>query len=85
MARIIWMDAVIILAQGASGSIIKFLTKGMIASIPVYVPDERTSNKFNELSEAIQKQIETLKSAIVHATEACDCRLPKLIDGEIEV
>ena len=73
------------LAQGASGSTIKFLTKGMIASIPVYVPDELTLNKFNELSEAIQRQIEVLKSAIAHATEARDRLLPKLMNGEIEV
>ena len=73
------------LAQGASGSTIKFLTKGMIASIPVYVPDERILNRFNELSEAIQKQIEVLKSAIDHATEARDRLLPKLMSGEIEV
>ena len=73
------------LAQGASGSTIKFLTKGMIASIPVYVPDELTLNKFNELSEAIQRQIEVLKSTIAHATEARDRLLPKLMNGEIEV
>ena len=73
------------LAQGASGSTIKFLTKGMIASISVYVPDELTLNKFNELSEAIQKQIEVLKNAIMHATEARDRLLPKLMNEEIEV
>ena len=73
------------LAQGASGSTIKFLTKGMIASIPVYMPDELTLNRFNELSEAIQKQIEVLKSSVSYATEARDRLLPKLMNGEIEV
>ena len=73
------------LAQGASGSTIKFLTKGMIANIPVYVPDSLTLNKFNELSEAIQKQIEVLKSSVVCATEVRDRLLPKLMNGEIEV
>ena len=73
------------LTQGASGSTIKFLTKGMIASISVYVPDERILNKFNELSEAIQKQIEVFKNTIAHATEARDRLLPKLMNGEIEV
>ena len=73
------------LAQGASGSTIKFLTKGMIASIPVYVPDELTLSKFNELSEAIQRQIEVLKSSVSYATEARDRLLPKLMNGEIEV
>ena len=37
------------LAQGASGSTIKFLTKGMIANIPVFCPDEQTLCKFNRL------------------------------------
>ena len=73
------------LAQGASGSTIKFLTKGMIASIPVHVPDELTLNKFNELSEAIQIQIEVLKKSVAYATEARDRLLPKLVNGEIEV
>lgn len=73
------------LVQGASGSTIKFLTKGMIASIPVYAPDKLTLNKFNELSEAIQKQIEILKSTIARAAEARDCLLPKLMNREIEV
>jgi type I restriction enzyme S subunit len=57
----------------------------MIASIPVYVPDELTLNKFNELSEAIQKQIEVSKGTIACATEARDRLLPKLMSGEIEV
>lgn len=73
------------LAQGASGSTIKFLTKGMIASIPVYVPDTLILKKFNEMSEAIQEQVENLRSMIAHATEARDRLLPKLMGGEIEV
>ena len=73
------------LAQGASGSTIKFLTKGMIASIPVYVPDAVIVKRFNKMSEAIQKQIEVLKSIVVHATETRGRLLPKLMSGEIEV
>lgn len=73
------------LAQGASGSTIKFLTKGMIASIPVYVPDEITLKKFNGLSEVIQKQIEVLKKTITNSREARDRLLPKLMSGEMEI
>lgn len=73
------------LAQGASGSTIKFLTKGMIASIPVYVPDTLILKKFNEMSEAIQEQVENLRSMIAHATEARDRLLPKLMGGKIEM
>ena len=72
------------LAQGASGSTIKFLTKGMIASIPVYTPEVKNLEKFNTLSEAIQKQIEVLKKSIANATEARNRLLPKLMSGEIE-
>lgn len=77
--------SIVKLAQGASGSTIKFLTKGMIASIPVYVPDTLILKKFNEMSEAIQEQVENLRSMIAHATEARDRLLPKLMGGEIEV
>lgn len=73
------------LAQGASGSTIKFLTKGMIASIPIFVPDKQTLCKFNGLREAIQQRIEILKETIVNAIEARDRLLSKLMNGEIEV
>ena len=73
------------LAQGASGSTIKFLTKGMIANIPVFCPDEQTLCKFNGLLNAIQRQIEVLKSTVANAIEARDRLLPKLMNGEIEV
>ena len=73
------------LAQGASGSTIKFLTKGMIANIPVICPDKQTLCKFNGLLNAIQQQIEVLKSKVANAIEARDRLLPKLMNGEIEV
>ena len=73
------------LVQGASGSTIKFLTKGMIGSIFMYVPDEIILKKFNGLSEAIQKQIEVSRKAIINAKEARDRLLPKLMSGELEV
>ena len=78
-------NSMVKLAQGASGSTIKFLTKGMIASIPVYTPEVKNLEKFNTLSEAIQKQIEVLKKSIANATEARNRLLPKLMSGEIEV
>ena len=78
-------NSMVKLSQAASGSTIKFLTKGMIASIPVYTPEVKNLEKFNTLSEAIQKQIEVLKKSIANATEARDRLLPKLMSGEIEV
>lgn len=73
------------LFQGASGSTIKFLTKGMLENIFVFVPDDKTIEMFNSCCEAYQKKMETLKSQINAAQEARDRLLPKLMSGEIEV
>ena len=73
------------LTQGASGSTIKFLTKGMLESINVCLPDEILLNKFNDQCENVQFQIEVQKKMIENAKEARDRLLPKLMSGEIEV
>ena len=73
------------LFQGASGSTIKFLTKGMIESIPIIVPSNLILKKFNELQDSIQKKIETLKMSISFSIESRDRLLPKLMNNEIEV
>lgn len=73
------------LVKGASGSTIKFLTKGMIESIEILIPTENVLLQFNQLMEEIQRKIEILKKSAVHATEARDRLLPKLMSGEIEV
>lgn len=73
------------LKQGASGSTIKFLTKGMIAYISVPIPNEVILKKFNGLSDSIQKRIEISRKTITYAKEARDRLLPKLMHGEIEV
>ena len=73
------------LATGASGSTIKFLTKGMIESLDLYEPDVDTLFAFNKIVEPIQRQKENLSTQIRHLTEARDRLLPKLMNGEIEV
>ena len=73
------------LVKGASGSTIKFLTKGMIESIEILIPTENVLLQFNQLMEEIQCKIEILKKSAVLATEARDRLLPKLMSGEIEV
>ena len=73
------------LATGASGSTIKFLTKGMIESLDLYVPTIDTLCAFNKIIEPIQRQKENLSTQIRHLTEARDRLLPKLMSGEIEV
>jgi type I restriction enzyme S subunit len=73
------------LATGASGSTIKFLTKGMIESLDIYVPSKIFIGSFNKIIEPIQGQKEHLRSQIRLLTEARDRLLPKLMSGEIAV
>lgn len=73
------------LVKGASGSTIKFLTKGMIESIEILIPTENVLLQFNQLMEEIQNKIEALKKSVAYSTEARDRLLPKLMSGEIEV
>ena len=72
------------LFQGASGSTIRFLTKGMLEHIVVCIPDEKTLEDFNNLCFAIQGKIERLKAQIDLTKEARDRLLPKLMNGEVE-
>ena len=74
-----------ILANGASGSTIKFLTKGMIENIFIFVPDDSILERYNHLNEAIQTKIEILKKSVSNLKEARDRLLPKLMSGELEV
>ena len=71
------------LFQGASGSTIKFLTKGMIESILIVIPSNLILKKFNDLQDAIQKKIEVLKTSIICSVESRDRLLPKLMKNEI--
>ena len=74
-----------VLAKGASGSTIKFLTKGMIENIALLIPEDNVLSSFNSISEAIQQKIEVAKRTIADAVEARDRLLPKLMSGELEV
>lgn len=73
------------LIQGASGSTIKFLTKGMIADIKVLLPTCEILNQYNEITESLQRKLEVLIYQNKLLTEARDRLLPKLMSGEIEV
>ena len=73
------------LATGASGSTIKFLTKGMIDSLEMLVPIETIVARFNQYIEANQSEKEKIQSQIRLLTEARDRLLPKLMSGEIAV
>ena len=71
------------LATGASGSTIKFLTKGMIESLVMNEPSIDVLNSFNQMIEPIRTQKENLQFQIRLLTEARDRLLPKLMSGEI--
>ena len=73
------------LTTGASGSTIKFLTKGMIDSLEVFVPNSTIVSRFNQYVEAIQSEKERTQLQIHLLTEARDRLLPKLMSGEIYV
>lgn len=73
------------LANGASGSTIKFLTRGMIDSIDVLVPNDEVLCEYNRIQENIQQKLENTQSQLRLLTEARDRLLPKLMSGEITV
>ena len=73
------------LATGASGSTIKFLTKGMIESLVIIEPSINVLNSFNHIIEPIRTQKENFQSQLRLLTEARDRLLPKLMSGEITV
>lgn len=74
-----------VLTKGASGSTIKFLTKGMIDSIELLIPPALLLDQYNKISESIQSKVELLKHKIDLSTEVRDMLLPKLMSGEMEV
>ena len=73
------------LATGASGSTIKFLTKGMIESLVINKPSTIVLDSFNQIIEPIRTQKEKLQTQIRLLTEARDRLLPRLMSGEIEM
>lgn len=74
-----------VLTKGASGSTIKFLTKGMIDSIELLIPSSKLLTTYNQNSEALQKSIEALHRKVALAVEARDRLLPRLMNHEMEV
>jgi len=71
------------LITGASqGSVIKFITKGMIENFKIVYPD---NNKFITFFNQILNNLESNTQQIQTLQELRDTLLPKLIKGEIEV
>ena len=72
------------LAIEASGSTIKFLTKGMIENLVINKPSTIVLDSFNQIIEPIRTQKENFQTQIRLLTEARDRLLPKLMSGEIK-
>ena len=72
------------LAIEASGSTIKFLTKGMIENLVINEPSTIVLDSFNQIIEPIRTQKENFQTQIRLLTEARDRLLPKLMSGEIK-
>ena len=70
---------------GSRGSVIKFITKGMIEDYIVRLPDDdqlaEVSGHFNQLTIAIEKNKAQMKTLATIR----DSLLPKLMDGSIEL
>lgn len=71
------------LIHGASGSTIKFITKGMIEDIDVLIPNQKVLSKFNAFSETVLTKLENLHNQIRLLQTARDKLLPKLMNGEL--
>ena len=71
------------LIHGASGSTIKFITKGMIEDIDVLIPNNEIILKFNNYSEVVLTKMENLNNQIKLLQSARDKLLSKLMNGEL--
>lgn len=69
------------LIHGASGSTIKFITKGMIENIEVLIPNDEILKSYNDLSEPILSKMEILQNQIQLLQSSRDRLLPKLMNG----
>lgn len=72
------------LIHGASGSTIKFITKGMIENIDILIPNENILKSYNALSESVLSKIEILQKQIQLLQSARDKLLPRLMNGDFE-
>lgn len=73
------------LTQGASGSTIRFITKGMIERISTVIPNETILRQFNEIVDDIYEQKTLLEKANNNLIKQRDLLLPRLMSGKLEV
>ena len=72
------------ITQGSQGSVIKFLTKGMIANYKIIYNDDLV-DKFNKIISSIFIKQENINREIEKLSEIRDILLPKLMSDEIRV
>ena len=73
------------LAAGASGSTIKFLTKGMIENISFLKPTQTILSAFNSIISGYFNQLENVKAILSKSLEIKEFLLPLLISGQIQI
>ena len=73
------------LTHGSKGSVIKYLTKGMIEDFTLILPSKTILENFNNLCENIFLQIETLENQNRKLKAARGILLPRLMNRTIEV
>lgn len=73
------------ITNGSRGSVIKFITKGMIENFKINAPDDLTISKLSETLNQITINIEKNKEQIQTLTNLRDALLPRLISGKIKI
>ena len=73
------------LTHGSKGSVIKYLTKGMIENVEFVLPNDLILHRFNNLCLNIFSKIENLKLLNHKLKSARDILLPRLMNQTIEV
>ena len=72
---------------GHQGSVINFITKGMIEKFPIYLPNKKTPDLLGKLQtfNQIFKKVDSVQTQIRTLESLRDTLLPKLMSGEIRV
>lgn len=70
---------------GSQGSVIKFITKGMIENYSLTIPNQPLWGAITSYFEEFIDKIELNKKQIQTLTELRDSLLPRLISGKIRV
>lgn len=61
------------------------MTQGILNAIPISLPEEAQINRFNEVTDPIQKMIDKNNVENKYLTDIRENILPKLMSGELEV